>query len=269
MTDVGAHMNSLLSLAEKYQVEGVKPFVLHLLERDWPPTLAEWLRGESELSRLTELWTAGCADLSAACPDDLYPIDPATAVDIGLAYSMPSILPAAFYALSSINLQDDWYRWNTNEKWNYVESEDSRATDPKKYWRRTARWSWLDKDQLMKVLLGKQALQARQAVLGRVYRVVNPADTGKAKQRCVDELSRLETEYTVGSAANPHKPLQVLVKMLMTLKYNRTLCKGCRDLVRANINKEMEKLWTDLPQMFSLDQAGEGTYADITSPGLR
>ena len=48
----------LLDLAKKYGVDGVKPFVSHFLERDWPPTLVEWLRQQTEFVRLKDLWLA-------------------------------------------------------------------------------------------------------------------------------------------------------------------------------------------------------------------
>ena len=50
-TNLAQRIGYLLSTAEKYKVEGVKPFVLHLLEKRWPPTLVGWLGLQGELSR--------------------------------------------------------------------------------------------------------------------------------------------------------------------------------------------------------------------------
>ena len=248
-------MFNLLAIAKKYNVEGAKPFVLHLLEKRWPTTLIDWLGLQGESSRLRDLWTSRCTDLVNTSLDSLYPIDPAAAVYMGTAFDMPSVLPAAFYALSAIDFQDDWDRWNAPATWNYTESEDLTTTNPCKSWRRTARWSWLTKETLMKLLLGKQALQARRAALWRVYTVNGVAEAAHGKQPCQEELARLTNDYGATFAGSGHtEPLQALTHMLTKIRSNKTMCRPCRAAVRSNINKELKKLWADLPGMFSLAQ---------------
>ena len=239
----------LLDLAKKYGVDGVKPFVSHFLERDWPPTLVEWLRQQTEFVRLKDLWLAESDVLGELTLDDMCP-DPATAIRIGQAYNIPSILSAAFYCISEIDIDDDWDRWHLEgSDWKFSGGGDLTPTDPTKNWRRTARWSQLDKQSLLQVFHGRKALQARKKVLSRVYNFEQALDGSKPQEGCQAELERLSGSYVIGDG-NP-EPLQTLMKMLKANRTNKWLCRACRNTVGWNIDNEMQKLWDDLPHIFS------------------
>ena len=249
-------MELLLLLAQIYNVSGVPPLISNLLEDHFPPTFSEWVRVQDDASRLQDLWAARCAGIASNTVDDLFPLNPASAVYIALKYNMPSILPAAFYALSTIDFQDDWDRWRAGpaEQWRYTTTEDVKPSDPLRCGRRTAQWARLEKDALMKVILGKRALQGRRAVLGRVFAPGGGGQVECVRQdRCPHVLTRLAEDYnTTFAGSGPWDPLQALLKTFTSVSANKTLCKICRIAVRTNINGEMVKLWKDLPQIFSL-----------------
>ena len=210
--------------------------------------------------RLEELWVAYSDSMNDACLDDVAP-DPTTAIRIGLDYDMPSILPAAFYCLSEIDIEDDWDRWHGDD-WHFFEGKDVTASDPTKKWRRTARWSKISQRVLFQVLLGKKALSARAAAFPRIYRFEEADDGSKPKESCKTELNRLAETFAVGSG-NP-EPLQTLMGMMKTNRTNKALCNACKRTVRKNIDKEMQMLWDDLPYMFSLvNDRGEFARASI------
>ena len=45
-------MEKILRLAQKYQVDSAKPFVLAQLKLDWPTSLAQWLRARPNFERI-------------------------------------------------------------------------------------------------------------------------------------------------------------------------------------------------------------------------
>ena len=80
--------------------------------------------------------------------------------------------------------------------------------------------------------------------------------------RCADTLVRLTSDYAARFAGSgPYEPLQALLGMLAAINAAAGLCQPCCTAVRTKINEEMETLWDDLWEIFSLDQKdGEGEY---------
>ena len=261
-----ARVEVLLDVAKKYEVNGVQSFVLHYLERDWPTTLVGWLRQHGEMVRLKELWLADSTSIGDADLDDMYP-DPAVAIRIGLDHNIPSILPAAFYCLSEIDIEEDWDRWHTSE-WKFSRVEDgAQPSNPLGQWKRTARWSKVDKDSLLRVLLGQRGLRARRSVLPRVYDFDKKHDTSTTSATCKAELDRLRKECRPSRSGNP-EPLQTLVKMLTANRTNTTICDVCHDTLRANLDAELQKLWNDLPYIFSLRERDPDPESDSSKFAL-
>lgn len=153
------HMK-LLDIAAKYQVDSVRPLVVDRIIEDWPTTLFRWLQQQAEVSTVVKIYDAG-EDIAPDDPfDSLFP-EPAAAIRMALDHNIPSILPAAFYALAQIDFKNDWDRWR-NSKWPF-EQEDCDDDNPLLhtsiyFQERTAQWSLIDKDSFYRLGLGKQAL---------------------------------------------------------------------------------------------------------------
>lgn len=80
-----------LTLADKYNLNGMKSFVQNTLEADWPKSLEHW---DIMDKRRSTLQAEGIFLAS-----DLYP-EPAATVRLARQYEIKSVLPAALYHLS-------------------------------------------------------------------------------------------------------------------------------------------------------------------------
>ncbi|KAG6377978.1 hypothetical protein JVT61DRAFT_14774 [Boletus reticuloceps] len=127
----------ILDLLRKYGIARMYAQIVRHLESDWPQTLNDWDKLEKEI---TETKYYSDADRM----DDHSP-EPAAAIKLAHRFDIPSILPAAFYHLSRLSIQDDWDKTHT----------DPSIRHPTK---RTAKWGLLSAKDFRCLLLGKAEL---------------------------------------------------------------------------------------------------------------
>lgn len=96
-------VRAMLSMATKYQISYIRDCIVERLESDWPQTILSWDTLEGEIERTTEHSNVHWYT------DDRFP-EPASAIRLARDFNIPSILPAAFYQLSRLNIADDHAR---------------------------------------------------------------------------------------------------------------------------------------------------------------
>lgn len=100
-----------LRLATKYQVDALRSRIVRHFEADWPRTLAEWDRLESEIDSMMEEHQdeknlEDFNQVDGLFLDERLP-EPAAAIRLAIEFGIPSILPAAFYTLARTT--PDWH----------------------------------------------------------------------------------------------------------------------------------------------------------------
>ena len=242
-------VTELLEVAKQYEMDAVRPFVVRQLEKAWPTTLVGWLRQHGEFIRLTSMRDPTTGTVGGKSLDDLFP-EPAGTIHVATQHEITSVLPAAFYCLSDIALEDDWIRWHANNgKWDLRQDRTRADQDPRAGWRRTARWTVLDAKDLRRVFIDQKVLQQYKATLSvKVlhFKPQVPSCRYGAAGSCGAELALLQQELKPPPVAHGNPgPLAALCWMQTTFQQKPTaLCDLCRCLVAKRINDEMEMVWS-------------------------
>lgn len=132
-----------MKLARKYEVDAVCARIIRRLEADWPQDVVAWLRLCADITKQAELRAKfavagarpGEGDADAPCIPE-----PASAVRFAREFDVPSLLPAAFYALALTDVRNDC-------------GDDAPAT-----LFGAARWTVLDQADMLRVVRGKAEL---------------------------------------------------------------------------------------------------------------
>ena len=266
--DTAFRCAGLLALAKKYEIDAVKDFVAQHIRADWPTTLEEWRCQNAEIARMEDMHCGSCN--AARGTDgpylaDLFP-EPASVIRLCIAYNLREPLYSAFYQLSNTRFEDDYDRWQDKEgkKWKYFEYRDaSRDADhsPLLNWRRTARWSLLDGNIFMRLLVGRNRLNEYMGghlVLGHSKGCTGtktiPILGGPPSSVCATELKRLLMVQWVSKHGEPLGPLEELSFMLAALELPSTykLCETCRKDNRESLETTMSEIWDLLPNFFGV-----------------
>ncbi|OCH96197.1 hypothetical protein OBBRIDRAFT_787655 [Obba rivulosa] len=229
-----------LKLAQKYESEALRQRVVENLEADWPQTLAQWdaRRAETVLAR-SEHGLQPSGKVDGLYLDDRQP-EPASAIRIASDYSIPRILPAAFYALSQLSTDADWATYRA-------------GSNPGKHLRfgaRTARWDLLDKRDLMRLVHGQKCLAAYTRAIGtdifglRCHRGVKGCS--KARSECWKYFQE-------NAPVSMDDPLDVLHDcMQLDSLLTEMPCATCVADIAVMAEKKRRELWISLPAFFNL-----------------
>lgn len=148
-------VRNMLLMANKYQVDNIRRQIVERLESDWPQRFVDWKRQQAEVKiQLEHNKLTNERQRTSEKPsllDDAFP-EPASAIRLARECNIPSILPAAFYHLSRLTIDDDWdsarrQRSEVTSRWGYGLKQ------------RTVRWSILSGDDLRCMLAGKVAIR--------------------------------------------------------------------------------------------------------------
>lgn len=88
-------------------MEHLRQRIVAHVEADWPQSLLQWDRLEAEIRAMVDTWHEEhrCAT-NFKYIDDYLP-EPASAIRLARDYGIPNILPAAFYHLSRLSINND------------------------------------------------------------------------------------------------------------------------------------------------------------------
>lgn len=228
-------VRAMLSMATKYQISYIRDCIVERLESDWPQTILSWDTLEGEIERTTEHSNVHWYT------DDRFP-EPASAIRLARDFNIPSILPAAFYQLSRLNIADDHARQR---------KEDNSLYDPSFNIARTARWDLLSGDDLLCVMRGQEKLRKV------VRQFVPPLLCGKTdfSQLCdiskvLNELSREHGAATTTDVLEHFR--QITIHYRKEYGTERNICDPCEDVADELLGSIREKIWKKLPEYFEL-----------------
>lgn len=253
-----------MELAQKYEIGAVKDFITEHITSEWPATLSEWRCQQAEIARLEEILCSSCN--AARGTDgpylaDLFP-EPASVIRLCVKYNIPGPLAAAFYQLSKIRFEDDYERWKKDKagrKWRYCEfsnAADFADHSPLLNWRRTARWSSLDSDIFMRLLVGRKRLDEYKEGLVQL-KPVEGCEAGPTFGRscCESELLKLSARKWDAKHGEPMGPLEEVAALLAALQQQTLyplICKHCRAGNRKKLEDVMTQLWAHLSMFFGV-----------------
>lgn len=241
-------VRNILLMANKYQVDTLRKQIVDRLESDWPQTLLDWEIQQAEVAALKEYLTRQDSKwvfLKRYAVDEVFP-EPASAIRLARDCNVPSILPAAFYQLSRLTINDDWDRLRKS-RWSF--------TSPRRPGFRTAKWSMLDGHDMRCLLQGKDAISN---YTGETY-----LPTFCAKDTDTDEDEDMDEDYEGcdielnGYGYRLHqmfndgrdKDLLVCIRMIEKDLDGHSICTSCNRIVRKSLNGE--KVWERLSEWFN------------------
>ena len=243
-------MAGVTRLADKYLLETLRKHLIDLVVSDWPKTLQEWDYREKEV--------LACFDngISNGQPRvcDMFP-EPVTAINFAREFGCTEILPAAFYQLSTMRVER--HAW-----------EDDVHGDTLS----RARWSLLDKDDLLRYIRGCQTLWSFRAdteyflcpqCKPEMWRHPFDPEGDDLHQRlpCYAYVDKLFQRVWSGSGPDgvPKNILRLYAEMqddtdvpLPQHGFPRTLCTSCWCTFGDKIAELRQEIWAKLPETFDL-----------------
>lgn len=235
-------------MANKYQVEKIRRIIVDRLESDWPQSLLDWKRLEAEIEVMErDAWAhvEVPGDMVNVHLDRLLP-EPASAIRLAQECNVPSILPAAYYHLSRLTVEHDTA---------LVEKDTESFVIRYGIEQRTARWSLLEKENLMHLLGGKSKIQQR--VPSDVLPSCSSVSLGPEMNRdqlCFMHLERDEGAFIKGlwcdiSNASMSDIIQGYQAVLKEIEHKK-VCGDC--LRQAQGGLDCQGLWNNLPSVFGI-----------------
>ncbi|TFK36541.1 hypothetical protein BDQ12DRAFT_243718 [Crucibulum laeve] len=231
-TDIVAY-EELLDLCIKYQILSVVKRIVTHFHAYYPATLRQWDWNEAKLIYA-----------SSQCGFDLeeYFPEPIAMIQLARKHHIHSLLPIAFYYLSTINPNCEYADRTIRSGRNSVESQAHLRAG-----RCSARWRDLQPDDCSRLLHGKNTIACH--VLNDFLVVPTCED-----RHCFHERSQLHKSI-IEEAIMDRDVLLALKRGLYNLSPAGTfqgVCVNCRHTLGVSIEKRREGLWLDLPALFGL-----------------
>ncbi|TFY59748.1 hypothetical protein EVG20_g7671 [Dentipellis fragilis] len=261
--DMPLKVRPLLRMADKFQVDALREHIVAQLVSDWPQTVRQWDKLESEIKAREDTLSSDYQyQQKWIFVDDQFP-EPASAIRLARDFNMPEILGPAFYHLSRINIESNW--------------DASRGVDqhgkPRRLCGRgyrTARWELLEKEYYVSVLRGRHRLKAAAAKALNFMRVPSRSQAEKDQNPCTPKC---DAEKLWFSWRDLNVRLAVTDDVLATLRvyaeetldtFDDHMCTFCYLKASAYICKCRKKLWEGLGEYFGLP-AREGSASGDSS----
>ncbi|KAI0783321.1 hypothetical protein C8Q75DRAFT_441707 [Abortiporus biennis] len=235
-------VSGALKLAIKYECEAIRSRIVENLEADWPQTLAQWdARCNETVIVRSEHAQQNTGKINGLYLDDRLP-EPASAIRIASDYSIPSILPPAFYQLALLSTDADWDKYRAN-----LRGEGRHL----RFGARTARWSLLDKRDLMRLVHGQKLLAAYTRGIGTD--IFNPRCPRNTKG-CSTARSDCWKYFQENAPNSMDDPLDVLHDcMRLETLFDEMPCATCLADISIMAEKKRRELWRSLPAFFNLN----------------
>lgn len=239
--DTPVLVHGTLKLAIKYECEALRARIVENIEADWPQTLAQWdaRRAETSIAR-SEHYLRLNGKVDGLYLDDRLP-EPAAAIRLGSDFTIPSILPAAFYQLSLISTDADWEAYRASP---------TAAGKHLRFGARTARWKLLDKVDLMRLVHGQKLLGAYIRAIGTD---VFGARCPRSAKGCSTARSDCWQYLQENAPVSMDDPLEILRDCMNLRELLTELpCATCTAEIAAQAEKKRLELWRSLPAFFNL-----------------
>lgn len=149
-------VRQVLSLANKYDMDVLRNRIIEHVQQDWPPSLWQWDKLESEINSMKNIWHIEQGDDQCSYVDDHLP-EPASAIRLARDCNVPAVLPAAFYHLSRLSIYDN------RVEARHLLDPNSICCEGLGNGRRTAEWNLLDTEDFICLLKGQARLSVAAA----------------------------------------------------------------------------------------------------------
>lgn len=245
---VTTHQN-LLRLASKYQMDDILERAVIELATGWPMDLKEW----EELDDRIQLGLSLNKTENPKTLSDKFIPEPVAAIQLAQQHRVLQILPAAYYHLSRISIDDDW---DARHGAHAVEARTATTANPF-----SARWRLLSASELRTILRGRERLA--HLAKTKAPAVFTPSLGGALHKgpRGDDVLAACAK----GCEAAWNSFLADFVftngDILRALQQNcgsrvllqAELCTGCMMFVAENGQNLRRAVWEELPRIFDFD----------------
>ena len=262
-----------MELATKYQVDSLSKRIMSHLQEQWPKSLDEYIAREVAIKLWTKRFDVVVGDNGRPpCHQSAF-VDfpePASAIRLASHYNISSVLPAAFYFLSTTGPE---YTWERALKPGF-HTPDARP----------ARWDLLDNENLLRYYRGKYTLANEYAHISFVLATalqhsylgdcagnfhtkdsINEAVSNGFATPCRQLLRRLVKEKVVKpeiekmlntrsavEIAHRANPLMKMAELAEDIS-SWGLCLLCQETVKEALVQKARTLWAELPKIFMLE----------------
>jgi len=236
-----------LRLATKYGIDSIRNLIIRHIEADWPKTLKEWDSFSAEMKSLG-------AD-GEPHADDVFP-EPASAIRLALDFDCPSILPAAFYMLSSLAFSQDWDKIRRSQR-------RPRA-------KLSVRWNLLNQSDLLRLGRGREKLFKKMENIRLLAGLAETADGCEYGVDSSDEedehMDELSPECPFNKAMDdacsrafrlyqdPYPDVLGILQYLSEFCRGYRECRSCAYLAEKAYKATRQESWDRLSKTFELRQ---------------
>lgn len=256
--DTAVELRGAVKLADKYLLDKARSSMIQRVTQDWPTTLDDWdindgIRRTIERTVYDAYRTTSCSvKLADRTPE------PVSTIVFAQEHGCAEILPAAFYSLASIDVRSEW------------------CEDPERRSHMSmfpgARWALCDKDNFVRYITGRQALDDLYHRVSRdlswgvmLYAPCRPPSHWQALHLDAEGWPCLHALRTTRDRVWGTRPTyDPLSKLLELGEYDKlgialmprgpeTLCRECRETFGKWVYEERARLWERLPQIFCLE----------------
>ncbi|KAI0703883.1 hypothetical protein C8T65DRAFT_830892 [Cerioporus squamosus] len=226
-------VSGVIRLADKYLLEPLHDHLVQQVASDWPTTLHEWDIREAELQAIRKVSNQEEKQLWGRIPE------PVAAILFAQEFGCPQLLPAAFYQLAQINFK---HAYEVGDK--PIDRYSLPWTTP------VARWSLLEKDNLVRCMHGFQSIDDYY-----------PDLCGLLSENCFPHWVDTPEDYEMlfkHSKCYAYLRKLLLLECLEHEKYPELskehfpdgLCEHCCESLPEKIARERKMLWDELPKYF-------------------
>ncbi|KAI0777476.1 hypothetical protein BD413DRAFT_180066 [Trametes elegans] len=265
--DTPIELSGAVRLADKYLLDTLRSSLVKRVVEDWPKTLDEWDVANGELKAIVNLAyrpnrpRSQTVNLPGRVPE------PASAIMFAQEFGCHEILPAAYYRLATIEIDNEWER--------------KRATDSTTLY---ARWTLLDSESLLRYISGRRQLDSFHNRLKRQLRrglglcggcmpffFICPPEPGeeapnvniKEEYPCLHFITTLlDLAWDDAPASDPLQALHDLIDHrrfdeMLKKTCPEGLCHDCTEQFYGEIDKARGRLWKLLPLYFQVDRPSD------------
>ncbi|KAJ7777275.1 hypothetical protein B0H16DRAFT_1504904 [Mycena metata] len=241
---VAVDLGGLLRLCKKYQFADLTARIIAQLRYEWPTSLAVWDIHETRIRSLS-IAHAGAVDgqIDAKYLDDRLP-EPASIIALAREFTLPELLPAAFYALALVRPSADYDAFHADP---LRESERQQLANGT----RSARWPLLTPPDLLCLAKGHDRLRSQKSLTRALASPTRP----QMKDCAAGCTSLLTALRELGD--HTHDILGALTYMRLYISEpgqasRMKICAGCaKGLCDAAAALRLQ-IWRSLPEWFDL-----------------
>lgn len=246
--DVPPAVSGVIRLADKYLIEPLHRRLVREVRGAWPTTIIDYDIKQAEIESVSVLPLNARLKYGGRLADVIP--EPASAILFAQEFNCPEILPAAFYTLSLIPVAHDW--------------DDGQLDWELQRYEPLARWSILDRENLVRYLHGCQSLnQYRPRITHFMCNECrDPFGMEEpVSNRCYQYIKRLfEVVWDHGPSQTHGDPLRLLAKCykfrdmpeLSKEHLPDGICEDCDLFLDNGLPDERKKVWGSLAERFKL-----------------